>query len=152
MSTVEPSWRRLLTLRVGVPTVLSLATAIWLGWWWYEDQAAEEELVTLAPEITVGASVEDVLRAFLRSPHAYIDFFDDAREIEGEILVVTPSQLGANNSVLHVSLDPSRRVDCVAFRTERSAWERPTKSPADRGCAHSDTRFYRSARVSQAAD
>jgi len=130
-----------------VPLAALVAGAIWAGWWWYEERAAEEELVTLAPEIALGAGVEDVLRAFLRSPHEYIDFFDDAREVRGELLVVTPSQLGAYNSVLHVSLDASRHVDCVAFRTERSAWERPPKSPADRGCARSDTRFYRMATV-----
>jgi hypothetical protein len=116
---------------------------IWIATCFSDALIGERQLTAVGNKIVLGETPDDIFRMYKNSAHSKLDVFDDGRLVEGEMLIATPSQLSANNSVLHVCFDDRRRVQCVAFRTEGSAWVHPAHMPDDRGCAPADRRLYR---------
>jgi hypothetical protein len=130
-------------LATGAIVAAAALPAIWIASCWNDALIGERQLASVGNKIVLGQSPDDILRTYKGSAHSKIDVFNDGLLVEGEMLIATPSQLSADNSVLHVCFDDRRRVQCVAFRTESSAWVHPAHMPEDRGCAPADRRLYR---------
>ena len=143
MASIVSTLGRPGVLRAGAIVAAVSLPVIWVGWSTENARMSEEELASVGNKIILGETLDDMLRMYRNSVHSKIDVFDDGRLVERELLITTPSQLSAGNSVLHVRFDERRRVECVAFRTEDSAWVHPGHMPQDRGCASTDRRLYR---------
>ena len=143
MTSILSALQRPMVLRAAAVVVGVGAPALWAASCERDAIIGEEELASIGSAIALGETTDGVVRVFKRSAHSKVEVFDDGRLVDGEMLIATPSQLRAENSVLHVGFDEGRRVRCVAFRTEDSAWVHPPHMPADRGCTPGDRRLYR---------